>query len=344
MDDGVQAVIGKSFVGNARKRGDSEFQKVGKVFPDDVEGKEEHEEKNSEKYRDSRIFPRENFIYFHRAGVTFAFVAFDDGICHHVFDKRITHVGKRGVSVKPRFVFHLHDAVFDKFALVLVESELIRHIVAALDEFCRTEPRRNAEFFCVVLDEVDYCVHAAVYGRIFRTEIVFLRFNPVFRRVDCLVDKFGNAFAFRRAYRNNGYAERVAHFLNVYASAVFAHFVHHVEGENGGNFKFEKLKREIEVALYIGCVDDVYYSVGFFVYYEIARDDFFLSVRAERVNPRKVDHGIVFVTLYLARFSVYRNARKVSDVLIRTRQCVEEGGFSAVLIACKSEYHLFNSP
>ena len=215
-----------------------------------------------------------------------AFVALYDGFCDCRFYERITHIRDCGVSVESGFFFELYHAMFDKFAFVFVEFEFVRRRRVAFDKFGRAKSCGNAYSFGVVFDQVDYRVQTPVYGRIFGAKIVNFGIYFIFRRFDRFVDKFRNAFAFRRAYGYYGDAEFFAHFLYVHASAVFAHFVHHIKGDYRRNAKRKQLQRKVQIAFDIRRVHDVYYSVGFFVEYVISCNDFFLRVSAQGINTR----------------------------------------------------------
>ena len=89
---------------------------------------------------------------------------------------------------------------------------------------------------------VDYGVNAAVYRRLGRAEIPYLRLLLVFCGGNCLVDKLRYAFPLRRAYGNNRYAEKLTHFLDVDSAAVCVNLVHHVEGKHHRHAKLEKLQ------------------------------------------------------------------------------------------------------
>ena len=80
-------------------------------------------------------------------------------------------------------------------------------------------------------------------------------------------------------------------------------------------------------------------AVGFLSDDEIAGDDFLSRIRTKGIDPRQIDRGAVLNAADCARFTVYRNARKVSNVLIRPRKLVKKGGFSAILIADQCKNH-----
>ena len=68
-------------------------------------------------------------------------------------------------------------------------------------------------------------------------------------------------------------------------------------------------------------------------------DDRFLRVGRQRVDTGQVlDHDVV-VALQLAFLLLNGNAGPVADILVRTGQAVEQGGFTAVRVACQSNFN-----
>ena len=174
-----------------------------------------------------------------------ALVAFDDRALDYFFYEFVAHFGERGVSVKPGIVLHLDYAVVEQIALVAVQFELVRHIVAALNELCRAEAARQVKARGVVFDKMHYSVDAAVDGRSVRAEVPDLRQRLAFCDLQSLVNKLGHALALCRAYRHDGNTECVAHFLDIYCAAVRAHLVHHIEREHHRYAQLKQLQGEI---------------------------------------------------------------------------------------------------
>ena len=174
-----------------------------------------------------------------------ALVAFDDRALDYFFYEFVAHFGERGVSVKPGIVLHLDYAVVEQIALVAVEFELVRHIVAALNELCRAEAARQVKARGVVFDKMHYSVDASVDGRTVGAEVPDLRQSFALCDLQSLVNKLGHTLALCRTYRHNGNTERVAHLLDIYCAAVRAHLVHHIEREHHRHAQLEQLQSEI---------------------------------------------------------------------------------------------------
>ena len=69
--------------------------------------------------------------------------------------------------------------------------------------------------------------------------------------------------------RNNRNPQTISNALYIDLPAVRRHYVHHIERENHRNIQIQKLQRQIEVAFYIGGIDDIYNSIRSFFNQEI---------------------------------------------------------------------------
>ena len=344
MYNGVDSIGGQTRIDESGEFIYSEAQPIGERGADNIESQPEHEAHHADEHRDGGIFAGQDAVELHAAAVFLALMAFDDRAFDNFFYKIIAHFGERGVSVKPGIVLHLNYAVVEQIALVAVEFELVRHIVAALNELCRAEAARQTETRGVVLDKMHYSVDAAVDGRSVGAEVPYFRQGFAFCDLQSLIDKFGHALALCRAYRHNGNTECVAHLLDIYCAAVRAHLVHHVEREHHRHAQLEQLQRQIKVSLYIRGIDYIYDTVGLLVDYKVARDYFLLRIWTQRVYAGQVDDGAVFCAFYRAHLLIDRDSGEVADMLIRACQSIEERCFSAVLITDESEYHFASSP
>ena len=226
---------------------------------------------------------------------------FHDAFARDLFDEVVRHRRHRRVAVKPGVVFHLDDAVFQKFLFVFVKVQTFVEVAARRDKVHRGKSSRNARAFRVVFDKVDCGVQASVHGTVAFANIFYFGFDLFFGGFDNDVDKFVDALVFRGRYRHDGTAHHIRHFLNIDGAAVSAHFVHHIQRNDHRNIHCHKLRREIKISLDRGGVDNVYYAVGFFVQNKVARDDFFRRVRAQRINARKIDDNAVVVLLHNAQ-------------------------------------------
>ena len=81
-------------------------------------------------------------------------------------------------------------------------------------------------------------VDAPVYGAsliVGAAKIHALRTFLIFGDMDGVLDQLVNTFVFGCGDRHDGNAERFLHLIDQDGTAVFAHFVHHIERNNHGN-------------------------------------------------------------------------------------------------------------
>ena len=90
---------------------------------------------------------------------------------------------------------------------------------------------------------------------------------------------------------------------------------------------------QVEVALDVGGIHDVDDAAGLIFQDEATADNFFARVGAEAVYAREVGDGGFGMAFDDAVLAVDGHAREVADVLLATRQLIEQCGLSTVLIA-----------
>ena len=145
MYNGVDSIGGQPRIDESGEFIYSEAQPVGEGGAYNIEGQPKHETHNAYEHGNGGVFAGQNAVELHAAAVLLALVAFDDRAFDDFLYEVIAHFGERGVSVESGIVLHLNYAVVKQIALVAVEFELVRHIVAALNELCRAEAARQTE-------------------------------------------------------------------------------------------------------------------------------------------------------------------------------------------------------
>ena len=106
--------------------------------------------------------------------------------------------------------------------------------------------------------------------------------------------------------------------------AVFLDEIHHVHRHHHRQSEFGQLRREVEVALDVRAVDDVQDRVGVLLDEELARDLLLEGVRRERIDARQVLDDDVLMSFQDAFLLLDGDARPVADVLVRSRERIEE--------------------
>ena len=143
-----------------------------------------------------------------------------------------------------------------------------------------------------------------------------------------------DARALERGDLDDGHAQLLFERLGVKLVAVLLHDVRHVQRDGDGNVHLQELRRQVQVALEVGRVDDVDDAVGLFIQNIVAGDDLFGRVRREGVDAGQVDDGdLLGQALVDALALVYGDARPVADVRRAARKGVEQRRFAAVGVA-----------
>ena len=228
MYHGVDAVSRKPRVNDPRQCVDPKLKPVRQSLAYNVEGQIKGQQHYAEKDRYSCVAPSEYLIYTYGARMFFALMALYDGVLHNVLNERIAHVRKRRISVQPRLILHLHDAVLKQLLFVLVKPQFVCKTVPALDKLRRAEAGGNAYAIRMVGNKMNNGVDAAVNGRILPAEVCYLRHDFAARSRHSLIHELRHALALRRHDRHHWDAQRGTHFPNVDRPAVGAHLVHHI--------------------------------------------------------------------------------------------------------------------
>ena len=191
----------------------------------------------------------------------------------------------------------------------------------------------------VVGNQVDNRVDTAMHGGIACTEVCHLGNGLAACGRDRLLYKLGNTLALCCRNGYNGNAECTAHLLHVDRAAARAHLIHHVERQHHRHAQLEELKRQVQVALDIGRIDDVNDAVRLSVENEVPGNDLLLRVGAQGIDARQIDHGAILCLADLADFLIDCHAGEVAHMLIGAGEGVKKCRFTAVLVADQCKDH-----
>ena len=175
-------------------------------------------------------------------------------------------------------------------------------------------------------ERVNATVHLAKWialSRVGRAKIDAFGHLSIQRDMHRMIDELVDAFILYRGNGHHGNAERGLELVDAHRSAVGTKFVHHVQRKHHGNIEFHELQRKVEVSLDVGRVDDIDNDRGRIVDEKIARNDFLIRIRRQRIYARKVNHGRLGVATQLAFFFVDRHAREIAHMLVRACELVE---------------------
>ena len=161
----------------------------------------------------------------------------------------------------------------------------------------------------------------------------------------CGIDRsgcgFGNAGSLECRDLNDLAAELSGQLFDVDNVAVFANYIHHVDGDDYGDAQLGELSGQVQISLQVGAVDDVQYRIGTLTEEVIASNDLLKRIGREGVYAGKVNDRHIAVLFKFTFLLFYGNARPVADELICAGQGVEQGGFTAVRVARKGNFDFF---
>ena len=172
-----------------------------------------------------------------------------------------------------------------------------------------------------------------------REHVRHLALAPVLRVAERELGGLAAPPALLRADAHDLAVEALFELREVDLVARALHEVHHVDGHHHRHADLGELRSEVEVALDVHAVHDVQDRGRLLVHEEVARDLLLQRVGGERVDARQVLHDDVLVPLEPAVLLLHRHARPVPDVLVGSRQLVEERRLAAVRVARKRNLH-----
>ena len=226
--------------------------------------------------------------------------------------------------------------MLQRLALVHVQSQLVHDPFISLDQFTGGKPQRKTCLFGVILDQVRDRMQAAVYSSAMIrgiTEVLTSRFLLVFRDMDRMAHQLVHTLILGGRDRNYGNAQHILHPVDIDGPAVSSDLVHHIQCKNGRDTHLQKLHCQIEIALNIGGIHDIDDGFRLLLQDKISGYQFLTGVGRHGIDTRQVGYGSIGMTADHAILAVDRNAREVSDMLIRTGQLIEQCCLAAVLVA-----------
>ena len=246
-------------------------------------------------------------------------------------DIDISLIRDDGLCVVIHLFLNLFNVALDVLKGCLVEVELCKHLVVALKDFNGVPSLLllwqavDGSFFDVgesVLDGAFKGVHRNSLGALCS--------------LDSSLGSVHDSVTFKGGNLDYLAAELAGELIDVYFVAVLLDDVHHVDGDNNGDAELGQLGGEIEVSFEVRTVDYVKYSVRALIDKIVSRDNFLKGIGRERVDTGKVGDDNAVMLFEFSFFFLNRNARPVTDELVRTGESVEQCGFTAVGVTRKS--------
>ena len=235
-----------------------------------------------------------------------------------------------------QFLFGRCDIRFNMLQGIRRDLQLLQHLVIPLEHL---DGIPALLFFRQAVDSSFLNMGERVLHR--SGEGVLRNRLRLFRRLDRRFRRLHDAGSLQGGNLHNLAAQLTGQVRCIQLIAVLFHHVHHVDGHHHGNAKLYQLRRQVEVALQVGAVDDVQDRVGPLIDQVIPGNHFLQRIGRQAVDPRQVRNRDSVMLFQLAFLFFHRYARPVADKLVGPGQRVEQGRFSAVRVARKgdSEFH-----
>ncbi len=249
----------------------------------------------------------------------FALLWLYNGGIANLFDKAKTHIRNGGCTVQPALLLHLADNMLYCFLFVLAELQLLQNELVTLGHLCSSKAQRYAGIRSVIFNKVHYTVQASMHCAAVIAcvaEILTARPLLVFCHMERMGDKLVNTLIFSRGDGHNRDAKHGFHLIDADGASVLAHLVHHVQRQNHGLIQFHELHGKIQVPLNICCVHDIDNTARVLLEDKISRDKLLAGVGRHGIYAGQIGHKGIGPALDRPVLAVYRNTRKVADMLV----------------------------
>ena len=315
-------------------------EKILKPGADHIEGQVKDQSHHADENGNRGIFARQDLVDLPASRMLAVFTRFFDTGIADLCNKGKPHIGDGCTAVQPALFFHLERDVFQRFPLVVVQAEPVDDQPVALNRLAGGKTHRNPSRFRVVLNQVDHRVEAAVYGAavlVLITEILPLGLFLILRDMDGMIHQFLDALVLGGGNRHDRHAQHGFHRVHVHSTAVFGHFIHHVQRHHDGNVHFQQLHGQVHVSLNIGDVDNVDDPLRLLLQHEVAGDQFLARIGGHGIDSGQIRDGRICPSQDCAVLAVNRHAREIAHMLFCARKLIEKRRLAAVLVANQSE-------
>ena len=196
----------------------------------------------------------------------------------------------------------------------------------------------------IALKQLDCVVATLVGGNARRQVILDVGQNVLDRRIELvlrhlalgssglldLLEQLVDTLVLKGRDHHDRAAELLGKLVRVDLVAVFLHEVGHVEGHDHGQAGLNDLKCQVQIALKVGCVDNLDDHIGLAAHEVIARALLLGAVGGKRVDAGEVRNRDVLVTQELGFLFLNRDAGPVANVAVGAGDQVEKRGLAAV--------------
>ena len=235
--------------------------------------------------------------------------------------------------------------MLNHLTLILIQMKCLLHEFVAFNQFACCKTRRNLVFVRMIFDQMHDGVNTAVHRTSIRSfciaEIHTSRALAITRHMYRMLHQLIDSLVLGCGNRNHRNTKGILQQVNIDRTAVLAHLVHHVERKHHRDIQLDQLQRQVQISLYVRCIHNIDNAPRAVIQEKLTAYNLLTRIWGHRIDTRKIRHKCVLLIPDRSILSVYRNARKVSDMLIGSGQLVKKRRLSAVLITGKSECQKF---
>ena len=115
-------------------------------------------------------------------------------------------------------------------------------------------------------------------------------------------------------------------------AAVSLYLIHHIQGKDHRNIELHQLHREIQIPLDVRSIYDVDDTRGMLIQNKLPGDNLFACIGRKGIDPGKIRDTRIRMIPDWPALLVHRNPGKISHVLVRPGQLIEQCRLAAVLV------------
>ena len=248
-----------------------------------------------------------------------------EALIDNVRDDAIALTGDDGLGIVVTVLLALGDQLLHASGLLLGEVDEfagVRIALKQLDGVVATLVSRNAGRK-VVLDVVQNVLDGGV-------ELVLRHLALGSSGLFDLLKELGDTLVFKGRNHHDRAAELLGKLVRVDLVTVLLDQICHVEGNDHGQAGLDNLKRQVQVALQVGCINHLDDYVGLAAHEVVARALLLGAVGGKRVDAGEVRNRDALVTQELGFLFLNRDAGPVANVAVGAGNQVEKRGLAAV--------------
>ena len=256
-------------------------------------------------------------------------------IPHQLCDVDIPLIGDDGFRIVVQFLLTVPDMCVQMLHQTFIQLQLLQ---------CLAVPLKNFDCIPAEIDWINLVLNGFLdmsNGMLdaSREDVRQLLLLPLHGRFHAQLHRIIDGFSPQRGDLHHSASQCPAKFFGVDLIAVFPDEVHHVDRDDNRAPDLHKLCRQIQVALNIGAIHNIENDIRLVVNQVIPGNYLLKCVGAEGIDARQILNDDILVFLVSPLFLFHCHARPVADILIASRQRIEQCGLAAVRISRKCYLH-----